>query len=175
MARTAKPRTRSSSKRKGRRTGCTPTVIAAIALRVGKGMGKEAAARQAGVPAATFHEWMARGRNGEKPYAELAERIEGASSTLQEKVSDVLTNGLESDNIHVATKVGTWMAERLWPDVYGRRSEVRTTGPDGGAVKVEVEVEGTLKVQPFLSADAAASLDPEQLAALAREFLATKG
>ena len=171
MARTASTAKKRKPKPKGRRPGCTPAVIDAIALRVGKGMGKEAAAIQSGVPRSTFHDWMAWGREGRKPYSDLSERIERASMSLQEKVSDVLTNGLESDNIHVATKVGTWMAERLWPETYGRRSETRLSGPDGGAVQVEAKV----SVAPIITADVAAGLDAEQLAALARELLATKG
>lgn len=174
MARTAtrakKPKRRqSSSTRIGRPSKCTPKLVAAIADRIRKGMGRETAARQAGIGVATFHEWMARGRAGDQPYADFVRRIEGASDELQEEVSGALTDALRDvDKADLRTRTAMWLAERLWPDVYGRRSEVRTTGPDGGPVQVEAKV----AVAPLITADVAAGLSPEQLAELAREFMA---
>lgn len=176
MARTAtrkkKPkRAQSSSTRIGRPSKCTPAVMTAIANRIRKGMGRETAARQAGIGVATFHEWMARGRAGDKPYADFVRRIEGASDELQDEVTTALTDALRDlDKADLRTRTAMWLAERLWPDVYGRRSEVRTTGPDGGPVQVQAAV----TVQPVITADVAAGLDADQLAALARELMASK-
>lgn len=170
MARTAtrKRRKQSSSNRIGRPSKCTPTLMAAIASRIRKGMGREAAARQAGIGVATFHEWMARGRAGDRPYAEFVRRIEGASDELQGEVSDALTDALRDvDRPDLRARVAMWLAERLWPETYGRRQETRLTGHDGGAVEVKAQV----AVAPLITADVAAGLEPEQLAALARELL----
>ena len=175
MARTAtrkKKRTRSTTTKIGRPTKCTPTVIAGVAARVRAGMGREAACRKMGVAPATMREWTARGLAGEKPYADFVRGIEGASDELQEEVTTALTDALRDvDKADLRTRTAMWLAERLWPETYGKRSEVRTTGPDGGPVQVQAAV----SVQPVITADVAAGLDAEQLAALAREFLASKG
>lgn len=155
----AKPRIRSSSTKVGHPTKCTPERMADIERLIGEGIGRRAVAQKVGIGVATLCEWFARGRAGEEPYAEMVRRVEGASDDLHDEVRTGLIGDMRSDNEHIASTTRRWMAERLWPDRYGRRSEVRTTGPDGGPVQIEAKVETTL-----ITESAVAVLSPEQLA-----------
>jgi hypothetical protein len=150
----------------GRSTKCTPTLVKAIAERIGAGMGREAAARSVGISERSLHTWVERGRAGEEPYAQFLQRIEAASETLQGEVSKVLLKGLRSKNPHVSTKTAMWLAERLWPATYGRRSEV--TGAGGGPVQIAAAV----AVAPLVSPEAARELTLEQSAAMVTAWLA---
>ena len=157
-----KPRTSASSTRKGRPSKCTPERIALLEGLIAGGMGREAAAREAGIGVATWHEWIGRGRAGEEPYAELVRRIEGASEGLQDEVRRVLLNGLRSPDPRIATKIAMFLSERLWPQIYGRKQEI--TGKDGGPVQVQAQV----AVQPLVSDEQLRTATPEQLEALVR-------
>jgi hypothetical protein len=137
-------------------------MIEAVADRVRNGMGKDAAAIDAGISVATLHNWLGRGRAGEAPYDEFLRRVEAASASLKREIGKVLLKGLRSRNLMVATQNARWLAERLDPDTYGRRQEI--TGKDGGPVRVEAQV----AVQPLFSDQAVAAATPEQLEAMAR-------
>lgn len=157
----------------GRQTKCTPEVAERIAEHIRAGMGRENAARLVGVHPATLHRWMAKGERNVKPYRAFRERIQQASDTLQQEVSQTFMRGLRSKHDGTAVHTAQWLAERLWPDVYGKRQELRHSGPDGGPVAVAAEVTGRVAVGVF-SAQDLSNMSPEQLEAALRGLGATE-
>lgn len=165
-----KKRVRSSSTKRGQPTKCTPERIAAIEGFVREGLGKDAAARQGGIGVATHHEWTARGRAGEEPYAEYVRRIQAASDSLQEEVSGVHMRALRSPNLQVAAPQARWMSERLWPETWGKREQVELTGKDGAPL----EVAAAVAVRPLLDATDVANWPEGKLAEALAALLAAQ-
>ncbi len=149
----------------GRPTKCTPELTERLCALLRDGLGRESAARTVGIGEATFHGWMAKGARKIKPYAEFRRRVEAASDALHAEVVEVLVaKGLRAENEDRAVRTATWMAERLWPDTWAKRTEVRATGPDGGALQVRHSGHVSTSAIP---AEVLAHMSPEQLRALA--------
>jgi hypothetical protein len=119
---------RSSTRKQARATECSPEAIEEIAERVRIGLPPEAAAHLAGVPVEVLT----------RP--DVAERIELARAELQEELVGVLIQSLRSDDEAIAAETARWMAERLFPDTFVRRTVIRHLGPDGGPVRIELQV-----------------------------------
>jgi len=158
----------------GRPTKCTPEVTDALCALIRNGVGRESAARQVRIGVATFHRWMEKGRANIRPYKEFRRRIEEASDQLHVEISDVLLKGLRTEHLPTAVHTAEWLGERLFPHVYGKRQELRHSGPDGGPVAVAAEVTGRVAVGLF-SAEQLANMAPEQIEAALRGLGATEG
>lgn len=164
----AKPRTRSSSSTKGRPSLCTPQAIEAIVAHLETGGGLRSAHTAAGVSNCAVFEWMARGRAGDEPYAELVRRVEGTRAAVKERLRARLLELAESDDEHVAGTNIRWILERNYPDEYGRRQEL--TGPKGGPVQVEASA----RIAAFTDEQIAAMTPEERQAALVAFLKARK-
>jgi hypothetical protein len=174
MARTAsRKRTRTKkTKPGGRPSKCTPAVTQAIAGHVRRGMPRERAAIRAGVSPTTFYRWMQDGEMQTRgPYREFREAVQGAEAELLERlVGAVVDTALDANtpaDPGTRLRAQTYMLSNRFPGEFTTRQEVRHEGKDGGAIQVSADV----KVAPIITADVAAGLDPEQLAALAREMM----
>jgi transposase len=112
---------------------------------------QETAARFGGIGVSTFYKWMARGlEEPESKYGEFREAIENAKA--QAEVFDVAL-------IDQAAKDGSWQAaawklERKFPHRWGRVQRTEISGPDGQAVKVEVDAKTELLKALGLADDA---------------------
>ncbi len=148
----------------GRPTKCTPEMTEAICKLIRAGIGRESAARLVGLGERTLHKWLQKGAENKRPYAEFRRRVELASDELHQEVGSVLLKGLRADHLPTAVHTAEWLGERLFPQVYGKRTEVRTTGPDGGALQVRHSGHVSTSAIP---ADVLAHMSPEQLRALA--------
>lgn len=179
MARTATATKKRKPKRKpkpgGRPSKCTPAVTQAIAGHVRRGMPRERAAIRAGVSPTTFYRWMQDGETQTRgPYREFREAVQGAEAELLEKlVGAVVDTALDANtpaDPGTRLRAQTYMLSNRFPGEFTTRQEVRHEGKDGGPIAVAAAV----TVQPIITADVAAGLEPDQLAALARELM-TKG
>lgn len=162
-------RTRGRTTKVGRPTKCTPEVIEQVRKAILEaGAGREDAARKAGVSRASFHEWMGRGAQGEAPYADFLEAVEGGERELVSKAEQVLVDLLApnvSDSVRFAT--AKLIVERRKPDVWSARGTIRHEGFDGGPVAVDAKVTGSVAVGLF-TAEQLANMPPEAIEAALR-------
>jgi hypothetical protein len=110
------------------------------ALRAGGSM--ETAAGFAGVSAATFRQWLVDGRRAEqlpRPQPEavslkvdLVEAVEGALADF--KLS--LTGGIFQHG-RDSWQAWAWLAERRFPDEFGRRQRIEHANPEGESFRVQ--------------------------------------
>lgn len=125
-------------------------VAARICQRVRAGMRVETAAEAEGVPRWQFQQWLARGRAGQSPYAELAGEIliarARAVNQLEHLVLKAAASGKED-----GPRYAQWLLERAEPELYASRKVVH--------VEVQREVERVFDaVRPMMSQEAYAEL-----------------
>lgn len=107
-------------------------------------------------------------------YGQFRQAVCNAEDALVERAVATATDLLNPRRCkkpEVRLNAAKFILSHRFPADFSSRSEVRHEGKDGGPIQVAADV----KVQPVITADVAAGLDAEQLAALAREFLASKG
>ncbi len=78
------------------------------------GVSRRAACEAARVHQATLCDWLARGRDGESPYAEFLERLECSEAKAERKVVDRLMEQIE--NGHVPAMMFWLKSRRGWRD-----------------------------------------------------------
>lgn len=121
----------------------TPERREIILRAVRSGMPQKHAAALAGVTEATLARWLARGRAaepGDEEFVEFYEEMQKARAAF------VLAN---LAHISQAAQAGTWQAaawllERSYPGDFGR-TRVEVTGPGGGPIQHQHEVQGRLE------------------------------
>lgn len=173
MARTATRTKRRKPKPIGRPTKCTPVVIQTIADHIRRGVPRERAAQAAGVGRTAFYRWLDEGETQSRgPYKDFRDAVQGAETELLGKlvglVIDTALDDQRDADPGTRLRAATYMLSNRFPTEFTTRSEVRHEGKDGGPVQVAAAV----SIQPVITADVAAGLSPEQLAELAREFMA---
>jgi transposase len=95
-------------------------VCEALAL----GVSIEAAAAHAGLSAACVHEWMARGRKGERLYAEFLEATTRARDAAEVRFAAVVAKAAKEGSESAAR----WWLERRRPETWGRKdADVQVT------------------------------------------------
>lgn len=95
-------------------------VCEALAL----GVSIEAAAAHAGLSAACVHEWMARGRKGERLYAEFLEAATRARDAAEVRFAAVVAKAAKEGSESAAR----WWLERRRPETWGRKdADVQVT------------------------------------------------
>lgn len=152
-----------------RRTKLTPTVQTRLCDLLRKGVPRKQAARLAGIGESTLLGWLARGREQSTGrFRALLVAVEAAEDELAGEAVTAVTSLLKSQDEKVRLNAAKFILERRHPEEWGARQQVRHEGPAGGAVQIE----GAMTVQPVITADVAASLSPEQLAAMTRELMA---
>ena len=88
------------------------------------GVSIEAAAAHAGLSAACVHEWMARGRNGERLYAEFLEAATRARDAAEVRFAAVVAKAAKEGSESAAR----WWLERRRPETWGRKdADVQVT------------------------------------------------
>ncbi len=83
----------------GRPTLLDDLVSKRIVDAAGAGVSRRAACEAARISQSTLFDWLARGRDGEEPYAEFLERLEAAESKRERKVVDKLMEHIEAGNV----------------------------------------------------------------------------
>lgn len=95
-------------------------VCEALAL----GVSIEAAAAHAGLSATCVHEWMARGRRGERLYAEFLEATTRARDAAEVRYAAVVAKAAKEGSESAAR----WWLERRRPETWGRKdADVQVT------------------------------------------------
>jgi hypothetical protein len=136
----------------GRQTKLTPEVQDRIVAALRAGNYQETAAVYGGISVKTFYEWMVRGESEEEKeqsFREFREAVEKAKAEAE--VRDVTL-------IDKAAKDGSWQAaawklERKFPTKWGRVNRTEISGPDGAAVKVDIDAKASLLQKLGLDAD----------------------
>lgn len=84
-----------------------------------KGLPRRRAARLAGIHPATLFDWLARGRAGEQPYADFADRIKSAEIEGEESLVDLLR-----EHAVETWQAAAWLLERRFPARYSLKQRV---------------------------------------------------
>ncbi len=98
------------------------------------GVSRRTAAEAARVSQTTLFDWIARGRDGEEPYAEFVERLEASESKAERKVVDRLMEQIE--NGHVPAMMFWLKSRRGWRDNEPAANEAPVAaGEEAGSVE----------------------------------------
>lgn len=108
----------------GRKTKLTPTLQARLCAHVTAGASIPAACGLAGISWNTVKDWLALGREGKAPYAELVEALEVAKNAWAGTTSKRISNATKHD-----WKAGAWILER----------RLREFAPPTSKVDIEVK------------------------------------
>lgn len=126
----------------GRPTKLTPEVQDKIVTALRAGNYQETAATYAGVEPRTFYRWMERGENNpeDEPYRQFRQAVEKAKADSE--VRDVaLIDRAAADG---SWQAAAWKLERKHPNRWGRVTRTEISGPEGQAVKVEIDHKAAL-------------------------------
>jgi len=134
-----------------RPTKLTPEVQERIITALRAGNYQETAANYAGISAATFYDWMARGR--EEPgsvFAEFLDAVEKAKSDAEVRDLYLIDQAAQTGSWQAAA----WKLERKFPHKWGRVNRTEISGPEGKPVQVETMRAELLKTLGVDDADA---------------------
>lgn len=105
---------------------------------IAKGLSRTAAAAKARVHRATLMDWLARGRDGEQPYADFLDRVKEAEAKAEEAMVDCVRGAALDPKYWQAA---AWWLERCRPADYAKREPTReeeTTRAETGVPDVDV-------------------------------------
>lgn len=99
----------------------TPEVTKSVCEGLTLCMTRGDAARLAGIPPATFQDWMARGEAGEEPFAAFRQEVSKAELQAQRRLLANVSMAAASDARHAE-----WLLSRRWARDWGdrERSEI---------------------------------------------------
>jgi hypothetical protein len=111
----------------GRPSKLTPERQAAIVEHVAAGAPLATAAQAEGVTGRSANTWLARGWDGEEPYAEFRLAVRQAQARYEMAILKRLNNldGADPKTANAVTKALTWLLERTRRDRYGAQITVR--------------------------------------------------
>ena len=92
----------------------------AICALVRAGVSKKAAANQEGISEVCLHDWIKRGRLGERPYAVFAEEMEIAAGAAEATIVQKVFSAADGD-----WRAGAWWLERRNQAEYGAKQTVK--------------------------------------------------
>jgi hypothetical protein len=98
-------------------------------------------ARIVGIGSTTLHEWLARGegtdtRESTPLYADFAVAVRKAEAESQAvHVQNIRKVALEGQ-----WTASAWLLERKWPELFSKREAVALTGPTGGPVEMNIDI-----------------------------------
>lgn len=142
--------TATPARKQGRHTLLNETRKEAISTMLKAGAYVDDACRAVGIHRATFYNWMQRG-NVQRERLNAGLEIEPNEAqyldfldTVEEADAEGIIGHLM--NIDNAAKNGTWQAsawilERKQPKKWGRYDRTEISGPDGGAIQINVSTE----------------------------------
>jgi len=113
----------------GRPTKLTPELQKQIVAYITAGSYIETAAAAAGIDKTTLHDWLRRGKAGDKPFDEFSHAVERAMGQADMRDLAVIDRASQ-DGVWQAA---AWKLERKHPDKWGR-TRVEVTGVDGGPI-----------------------------------------
>lgn len=133
------------SKRKpGRPTKLTSEVQQAICDALERGEVHVHAIEHGGIGETTYYEWLAKGEEGIKPYAEFREATTRAEARGRKKIFDLIQTHVELD-----WRAGAFLLERRYPQHYGK------------AARVDLNVKGKVEIDHGLAQSAIEKLAGE--------------
>ena len=146
----------------GRKTKLTPEVMDIVVQGVRLGMSFKDSARKAGICEGSFHSYMAKGREGKKPYAEFLQRVESAiqenkqyqlalmfqhakggfeskKTTIKKDVNgNVIEEVVTIEHTLPSLNASKWLLERRFPEEFGNRANVEVSNAEGNPFKVSL-------------------------------------
>jgi transposase len=99
-----------------RKTKLTKEMIDKIATFIANGNYVETACKALGIGQSTYYEWMKKGREGKKPYAELAETVKKAEAIAEAKRIQTILMASEE-----TWQAAAWYLERRYPERWGQK------------------------------------------------------
>jgi len=134
----------------GRQTKLTPEVQDRIVAALRAGNYQETAAVYGGISVPTFYGWLERGRNEpESAYSEFLEAVEKAKADAEVRDVALIDKAAHDGSWQAAA----WKLERKFPNKWGRVNRTEISGPDGSAVKVDIDAKASLLQKLGLDAD----------------------
>jgi transposase len=79
-----------------------------------------------GIGEATYHQWMAKGRDGREPYTEFVERMDKARARAVLDNLAIIRTAAQNGQWQAAA----WFLERAYPQQWGRRTTVEVITVD---------------------------------------------
>ena len=121
-------------------TKLTPEVIEQMTTAIRAGASIDTASKYVGLHRASFHRWLAEGRNAMKQdpvpesmrmQIEFVEALDNALSEFKLNLTgSILQHGREQ------WTALAWLAERRFPDEFGRRQRIEHANPEGESFRV---------------------------------------
>jgi transposase len=126
----------------GRRTKLTPEVHNLIveAIRVGNYV--ETSAQAAGITKQTLYRWLeqAEDDNADQIYRDFRDALESARAEAEKMDLEIITRAAHDGSWQAAA----WKLERKHPNRWGRVTRTEISGPEGQALKVEIDHKAAL-------------------------------
>ncbi len=133
------------SKRKpGRPTKLTPEVQQAICDALERGEVHVHAIEHGGIGETTYYEWLAKGEEGIKPYAEFQAATTRAEARGRKAIFDTIRSQASTD-----WRAGAWLLERRYSEHYGK------------AARVDLNVKGKVEIDHGLAESALEKIEGE--------------
>jgi hypothetical protein len=128
----------------GRQTKLTPEVQDRIVAALRAGNYQETAAAYAGISRTAFFDWLERGRNEpESIYAVFLDAVEKAKADAEVRDVALIDKAAHDGSWQAAA----WKLERKFPQKWGRVNRTEISGPDGAAVKVDIDAKEALQTK----------------------------
>lgn len=118
-------------------TKLTPEVEETILRHLRTGAFRKHAAEAAGVTEFAFDDWMRRGAEGEKPFAQFAQKVRKAQAEDAIRSQSIITRA-QLGKIDGDWKAAAWTLERKYPKLYGQAAmaaasvTIKTNNNDDG-------------------------------------------
>lgn len=97
----------------------TEAITERLVAATSKGLVRKVAARCAGISPRTLYKWLALGRKGVQPYAQLEQRLKEAQSNGEQELVDII-------KMHAVDswQAGAWLLERRYPERYALKQKI---------------------------------------------------
>jgi len=120
------------------------------------------AAEAAGIGKSTHYQWIEKGEQGLKPYAEYAEAIKRAEAEAEMNAVKVIQAASREN-----WTAGAWYLERKFPDKWGRKDKLtqEISGKDGKPIEIDSKtlVMAMLGHQPLAIENEQVTIEGEQV------------
>lgn len=139
-----------AKKTRGRKTLLTPETVETITRYLKDGGYVDHACTAVGIGKSTYYSWLERGRKeadrraaglepdeNETQYLEFMDTVEKAQAEAAVSLIGEIANHARNGTWQAAA----WILERKFPRQWGRFDRAEVSGPEGGAVKIDVSSE----------------------------------
>jgi transposase len=99
-------------KQVGRKTRCTPQLQKQFCDALGKAHTIKNACVVAGISESAFYQWLAKGMNGEEPYAKFVGLVQHARARGRVALIESIITDRD-------WRAKSWYLERIWPEEFG--------------------------------------------------------